>query len=129
MPQAGLEGSNTVRQSQQYAALREHLLRQNNSKDALDKFCLPAEEAYLSRGDAKEVEDVLATSWRAIIAIAATTPLEETAQQSIVGFVLNLRSRPDLQKGGQICKVEGMMVWRELPTFGWAMRDAWNCGK
>ena len=48
--------------------------------------------------------------------------------QKLVDFVLSLQRRPILQKDDQTCQVQGMAVWKDLPTFGWSVRDAWNLG-
>lgn len=128
MPQAGLEGSNTVQQCTQYAALNHFVSNKNDLRGALDEFCEPAENEWMSSTNAEEVEEQLTLCWRSIISQAAQVSFKDAAQQKLVDFVLNLQQRPILQKDGQTCQVQSMAVWKDLPTFGWSIREAWNLG-
>jgi len=42
--------------------------------------------------------------------------------------MVSLTSRPTLSKGDSTCKIDDMTVWRDLPVFGWQLREAWNLG-
>ncbi|KAF2159395.1 hypothetical protein M409DRAFT_71062 [Zasmidium cellare ATCC 36951] len=126
MPQAGLEGSNTIQQSPQYAALSDYISNKIELNGALDKFSSPAENEWTSSTSAEEVEEQLTLSWRSIISQAAQTSFKDAAQQKLADFVVGLQQRPALQKDGQTCQVQGTIVWKDLPTFGWSIRDAWN---
>lgn len=128
MPQVGLTGSQQMQQTAQYAALSDLLSKKKELGDALDAFCKPAEDEYASTQDADEVEEHLNFSWKAIISQAAQLWFKDERQQKLVEFVRELQKRSTLQKNGQTCEVQGMTVWRDLPTFGWSLRDAWNLG-
>lgn len=128
MPQAGLEGSNTVQQCSQYAALHDYVSGKSHTGAALDKFCEPAENEWMSTTNPEEVEEHLTLCWRSIISHAAQTSFRDEAQHKLANFVLSLQQRPMLQKDDQTCQVQGMTVWKDLPTFGWSIRDAWNLG-
>lgn len=129
MPQAGLEGSNTIKQCPQYAALSDYLSNKCDLDGALDAFCAPAENEWMSSTNAEEVEEQLTLGWRSIISQAAQTSFKDAAQQNLADFVIRLQQRPTLQKDSKTCQVQGMTVWKDLPTFGWSIRDAWNLGK
>lgn len=126
MPQAGLSGSQTVQQSKQHEAVRNFVSGATGLEAALEKFCGPAESEWKSSKDAEEVEEHLKISWQSIVAAAATTSFTEASQQKLVDFVMTLQERSDVEKDGQACQVQGMTMWKDLPTFGWQIRDAWN---
>ncbi|EME45056.1 hypothetical protein DOTSEDRAFT_70930 [Dothistroma septosporum NZE10] len=126
MPQAGLSGSQTVQQSKQHEAVRGFVSGSLNLETALEKFCAPVEKGWKSSKDAEEVEEHLSLSWQSLVAAAATTSFTEASQQKLVDFVMTLQERSVLEKDGQVCQVQGMTVWDDLPTFGWKIRDAWN---
>ncbi|KAK4502173.1 hypothetical protein PRZ48_005598 [Zasmidium cellare] len=126
MPQAGLEGSNSVQQSPQFAALSDYVSGKSDLNGALDAFAQPAEKEWTPSTSPEEVEEQLTLSWRSIISQAAQTSFKDAAQQKLADFVVALQQRPTVQKGDQTCQVQGSTVWKDLPTFGWSIRDAWN---
>lgn len=96
--------------------------------DITERFCEPVEHQYASTGKADELEEQLITGWQALIARAAETSFKDLSMPKLVDFVTALQQRPDLEKDGQKCNVQDMTIWKDLPLFGWQMRDAWNFG-
>jgi hypothetical protein len=118
-----------VQASTQYSVLNDYATGKISSQDeALDKFCQNV-EAEAQSADEDDLEELLAVSWKAIISAAACTSFTDAGMQKLVDFVLELGSRPDLEKNGKSCVLHDMTLWKDLPTFGWQMRDAWNFGR
>lgn len=125
-----LIASSEVQGSSQYTALNEYISENTlELESALDKFSQAAEQQFQTTEDPSRVQEELEKSWRSVVSIAAETSFTDAGMQKLVDFVLELQSRPDLEKDGKTCKVQEMIVWKDLPTFGWQMRDAWNFGK
>ncbi|KAI7158607.1 hypothetical protein KC349_g4723 [Hortaea werneckii] len=95
-------------------------------ESTLDAFCEPVESRYKQTTNPSDVEDLLWPAWQCLIACAAATPHESEGQQKLVDLVLGLQHRPVLEKDGEVCHVQEGLVWRDLPVFGWQMREAWN---
>jgi hypothetical protein len=119
---AGLTPTQEIVNSAQYKALVQ-------SQDAIEAFCKPVEGSLASSDDTSKAEDALGQAWKALIGLACQTPYTSSSQAGLVSFLLNLQSRPDVEKDGQVITVQDMAVWRDLPLFGWQMREAWNAGK
>jgi hypothetical protein len=118
-----------IQESTQYSIVNDYVIGQVSSQDeALNKFCQHVETEAQS-ADEDDLEELLTVSWKAIISAAAGTPFTDAGMQKLVDFVLELGSRPDLEKDGKSCVVHDMTLWKDLPTFGWQMRDAWNFGR
>jgi hypothetical protein len=118
-----------VQGSTQYSVVNDYAIGKISPQDeALDKFCQHVETQAQS-ADEDDLEELLTVSWKAIISAAAGTSFTDTGMQKLVEFVLELGSRPDLEKDGKSCVVHDMTLWKDLPTFGWQMRDAWNFGR
>lgn len=97
----------------------------------LEAFCEPIETSYKETTNPSAVEERLWPAWQCLIACAAATPHEGSeGQQKLVDLVLGLQHRRAVEKDGKVCCVQGDgEVWRDLPVFGWQMREAWNAGK
>ncbi|PPJ50250.1 hypothetical protein CBER1_04877 [Cercospora berteroae] len=128
MPQkSGLVANETVRQSTQYSAL-EGLITNAAEASPLQRFCDPVEQKLQSNEAPDEVEEELNIGWKAIITRAAATPHGESGRSALAAFLVSLSQKradgqqPDSSYG----TVQDMKVWQDLPTFGWAVRDAWN---
>lgn len=127
---SGLRASQRVLESKQYRALSQWLSGHSKSVgDALDSFCEPVEDRFFQTENASDAEAPLWTTWQAAIGEAAATSHTSPQRQKLVDFVVNLTSRPTLSKGDSLCQIDGMTVWRDLPVFGWELREAWNLGK
>ncbi|KAK5170339.1 uncharacterized protein LTR77_004926 [Saxophila tyrrhenica] len=126
-PTSGLNASEQVLQSEEYTAVINWLSGRTKSVgDALDIFCQPVENKFFQTENAQNVEPLLWRAWQAIVGEAATTPHTSQHKQKLVELMLNLAFRPTLSRGESICEVDGMKVWRDLPIFGWELREAWN---
>lgn len=129
MPQAGLGGSQHIKQCSQYAVVGDHLSGNvSTSEDVLNKLSEPVEKEVSSSGDSGEVEEHLNTTWKSIISKAADTPFTDPGMTKLVDLVTALQKRPDIQKDSKAFQLEDMTVWRDLPMFGRQMREAWNLG-
>jgi hypothetical protein len=126
----GIESDHEVKHSHEYRALTTYLSNKPQPlNNALETFCRPTEDAFMSSQSASEVESQLWRVWKAVIATATQTPHDSPAQQKLADFVLELRNRPVLERQGQVCKVWEAVVWKDLPIFGPQMREAWNDGE
>lgn len=94
--------------------------------DAIERFSKPASDA-VTANKTKEIEDSIWYGYNALIATAAGTSHDK--QQQLVDFVEHLRRKSLTNESGEEVKHEGKVVWKDLPTFGWVVRDAWNYGK
>jgi hypothetical protein len=60
-----------------------------------------------------------------IIAVAAGTA--HSHQAGLVRFILKLQQQmPKVAETGEVLEHENGVIWRDLPAFGWAAREAWN---
>jgi len=102
-----------------------------NPQSTLDAFCEPIENRYREETtNPSDIEELLWPAWQCLIACAAATPHNSKGQQKLVELVLGVQQRPALEKrGGEVCRVQDGVVWRDLPIFGWQMREAWNAGE
>lgn len=126
----GIEPDHEIKHSHEYRALTTHISAKPQSLSAaLESFCKPTEEAFMSSQSASEVETQLWRVWKAVVAAATQTPHDSPAQQKLADFVLELRNRPVLERHGKTCKVWDAVVWKDLPILGPQMREAWNDGK
>jgi hypothetical protein len=63
-----------------------------------------------------------------IFAIAASTPYSSPHRETLAKFLVRLLYRPNLTTDGKTYKIDGLVVWRDLPALGWELREAWNFG-
>ena len=132
-----LHPTTKLRQNPQYQLLNAYAANNEtaNPESTLDAFCEPIENRYYEENtNASDVEDLLWPAWQCLIACAAATPHDSKGQQKLVELVLRVQQRPALEKkkkeeGGEVCHVQDGVVWRDLPVFGWQMREAWNAGE
>ncbi|KAF2725239.1 hypothetical protein K431DRAFT_216314 [Polychaeton citri CBS 116435] len=76
-----------------------------------------------------EIEGLLWREWKAVIKVAFTTSFaDDEWRQKLVGFVMDVKTKPVLESSGEVCRVHGQTVWVDLPVFGAAMREAWDVG-
>lgn len=127
----GIEPDHDLKHSHEYRALTTYLSNKPQALDtALESFCKPTEESFMSSQSASEVESQLWRVWKAVVAAATQTPHDSPAHQKLADFVLQLRNRPVLERQGKTCRVWGeSVVWKDLPIFGPEMREAWNEGE
>ena len=126
---AGLTASQQVINSPQYQALSIYLSDPEPELDgALDTFCQPIEDRFISNSSNSDVESSLWTAWQGVVAIAASTSYSDSNRAKSANFLVRLLYRPHLVSSGQICEIDGMVVWRDLPVLGWELREAWNFG-
>jgi hypothetical protein len=129
MSQAGLGASKKVQQSKQYAALSDHLSVNATALDiVLDHLSEPVESCVQTSANSDELDEILTTTWQCLIAKAAETSFKDANASKLVDVVIGLENRPDVKKDGSSVRVENMTLWKDLPTFGWQMREAWNLG-
>lgn len=74
--------------------------------------------------NSEEVGKALTRMWKFVMDLAQDFP--ET-QDKIVELLAEIEKLPDLEHDGHTVIYHGMKVWSDLPTFGWEMRDRWNC--
>lgn len=115
-----------IQQSDSYSVLKDLVAGQKELGTAQDAFCQAVEDKWMPTQNPGDVEELLGQLWSSIEYLAASTSFKDAAQQKLVDFVVQLQKRPTLEKDGQVCEVHGMTVWKDLPMFGWAVRDAWN---
>lgn len=129
MPHPGFGASQHTQQSSQYAVLTDYLSgNASTSEEILENLIGPVEKEVSSSGDLGKVEERLTTTWRSIVAKAAETPFTDPSISKLVDLVVALQNRPDVQKDNKAFQVQEMTIWRDLPMFGWQMREAWNLG-
>ncbi|KAI7286984.1 hypothetical protein KC345_g845 [Hortaea werneckii] len=124
-----LHPTNKLRAQPQYQLLSAyaHDNETRSPESTLDAFCEPIENRYKETTNPSDVEELLWPAWQCLVACAAATPHESAGQQKLVDLVLRVQQRPALEKkGGEVCYVQEGIVWRDLPIFGWHMREAWN---
>lgn len=88
---------------------------------AAEKFTAVAARAGNS---SEEIGDALYRMWKLVIDVAQNFP--ET-QDKLVELLTEVENLPDLERDGHTFIHHGMKVWNDLPTFGWEMRERWNC--
>lgn len=74
--------------------------------------------------DLDEIGEGLYRIWNLIIDLVQEFP--ET-QDKIVDLLAEIEKLPNLEHHGHTIVYDGMNLWSDLPTFGWVMRDRWNC--
>jgi hypothetical protein len=127
---AGIEPDHEIKHSDEYRALTTYLsAKPQPLSAALESFCKPTEDTFMSSQSASEVESQLWRVWKAVVATATQTPHDSPGQQKLADFVLELRNRPVLERQGTACKVWDAVVWKDLPILGPQMREAWNDGE
>lgn len=126
---SGLTVPQQVLASQEYTALKNWLSGETAEVgDVLDDFCQPVENKFFDTQSAEDAQGLLWSAWQAVVGEAATTPYTSQHRQKLVDLMVSLTSRPTLSKGDSTCKIDDMTVWRDLPVFGWQLREAWNLG-
>jgi hypothetical protein len=126
---SGLTASQQVTNSPQYQALSIYLSDPEPEIDgALDAFCQPIEDQFISNSSTSNVEGSLWTAWQGVVAIAASNSYSDPNRAKSASFLVQLLYRPNLVSGDQTCEIDGMVVWRDLPVLGWELREAWNFG-
>jgi hypothetical protein len=126
----GIEPDHDIKHSHEYRALTTYLsAKPQPLSTALESFCKPTEETFMSSQSASEVESQLWRVWKTVVATATQTTHDSPGQQKLADFVLELRNRPVLERQGKVCKVWDAVVWKDLPIFGPQMREAWNDGE
>jgi len=97
----GIEPDHEVKHSHEYRALTTYLSNKPQPlNNALESFCKPTEDIFMSSQSASEVESQLWRVWKAVIATATQTPHDSPAQQKLADFVLELRNRPGATRKG-----------------------------
>lgn len=94
--------------------------------EALDAFSERIENKYFGTLDPSDVEHLLSPVWGGVLSLAASISRTSHERHKLAEFMVNLAYRPTLTKDDRVCVVEGMTVWKDLPTFGWGVRDDWN---
>nr|POF14225.1 hypothetical protein CFP56_03249 [Quercus suber] len=123
---SGLQASQSILDSPAYKAVSQYIQSQDaSSGDAQAAFCQPVEDSVTSSFQSSGAEDQLWQLWKGVISLAASTS-DDGAQQRLVDFVLSVAQRPDVQQNDQVSQVQDMTLWRDLPIFGWQLRDSWN---
>lgn len=117
-----------VKECAQYGALSKYIADEISLDTAIKDFCSDIEAKFYETGDAEALEEPLWQAWQAVVTMATSLPPASDSRQRLVDFVLQVQSRPDLEKDGEPCMVQGAKVWEELPIFGMEMREAWNLG-
>ncbi|KAF1980857.1 hypothetical protein K402DRAFT_408891 [Aulographum hederae CBS 113979] len=103
----------------EYTALSS--LGSDNVESVVSSFTAPTLRALEENSnDTKPAENALWNAWNALIKKASETP--HGNQEALVTFITTLRSKSE----GEGEKLEGGELWKDLPGFGMAMRDAWN---
>jgi len=124
-----LQPTQKVLDSPEYKALTQlQEAQQVNDNKILDAFCKRVEHKYTATSNGSDVEELLQQAWKAVVALASRSPYDGPLHKQLVGTIMDLQKRPNLEKAGQVCVVQDMTVWRDLPMFGWQMREAWNQG-
>lgn len=89
----------------------------------VDRFVKP-----VSIGSLKDDQSISEYVWNTcdtIIAVAAGTA--HSHQAGLVQFILKLQQQmPKVAETGEVLEHENGVIWRDLPVFGWAARQAWN---
>ncbi|KAI7083711.1 Transaldolase [Hortaea werneckii] len=123
-----LHPTEKLREEPQYHLLSQYAHENGTGslESTLDAFCEPIENRYTETTSPSNVEGLLWSAWQCLIGCAAATPHESEGQRKLVDLVLRLQHRAALEKEGEVCYVQGGVAWRDLPIFGWQMREAWN---
>ena len=102
-------------------AIQEFLAGNLSVRTAAERFTAVVTTARI---DLDEIGGDLYRMWNLIIDLVQEFP--ET-QDKIVDLLAEIEKLPKLEHRGHTVTYEGMNLWSDLPTFGWVMRDRWNC--
>ncbi|KAF2770671.1 hypothetical protein EJ03DRAFT_310272 [Teratosphaeria nubilosa] len=124
---AELEVPKKIQKYPTYRSLNQYILGQTRDPEAArDEFCKPVETEIQDGGKAKDVEKSLGQQWQTLIAMASTIQYGDPVHSQLVTFLQNIQDRPDVEQDGKPFQVQEMTVWKDLPLFGWEVREAWN---
>lgn len=119
--------SEEIKASPEFQALHGYVSGHVSSLgSAQDKFCQSVEDKFMNTENPSDVEESLWRAWRAVTGVAAQTPFDSEQNHKLVTMVVNLQTRPKLEKNGNTCQISDAVVWKDLPLFGMQMRESWN---
>ncbi|KAH8593783.1 hypothetical protein B0O99DRAFT_595895 [Bisporella sp. PMI_857] len=115
-------------QSEEYKALKEALASKTEPSAAAHSLTKPTKQAFAQGGKDADLEEPLSQAWRSIIEVAAETPYQ--SQDALIKILKAVQQESLSEGDGSANKVEiwgeKVEVFKDLPLFGIAVRDAWN---
>jgi hypothetical protein len=118
LPSNMIELTDSLRSSAEYAALDD--LRSSDLTAEVKSFSKPTADVADNQ---QKVKDAIWNAYNVILAVAANSSSSD--QERLVKFVTALRKEQIHTSSGPLKEEDGV-VWKDLPTFGWAVRDAFN---
>lgn len=92
---------------------------------AVTAFTKPIATSWQSGASSSDIEGQLWEAWGAAIKFAASTADDQ--QDGITQVFKEARQLGAIKnQDEQACKVQGGIVWTDLPVFGASLREAWN---
>lgn len=102
----------------------EPLTKPDATEDVVDekvKFLIKNTEDVAHQ---EALDDLAYTVTNGLFDVVEKTPFQD--QKKLVEFVVKLQQATAYSKNKESLKSHGLVLWTELPTFGWEARDRWN---
>lgn len=118
-----------IKSTPEYEVLTKRLpsARSHEIAAVVRAFTGPTANTFHAGCEESDLESCLWRAWGALITAAAETPHEK--QDGLIE-VIKLVRKNDLVGGDlRTARVWGFRLWKGLPVFGAAMREAWNRGE
>lgn len=116
--------------SEEFNALKASLEAKSNPTEVAHTLTEPTRKVFSEGASEGDIEDSLWRAWHGVIEIAAGTPHEE--QQPLVEILLAVQHQNiGKDEAASECMIWGnkVKIWKEMPLFGAATRQAWNRGE
>lgn len=97
--------------------------------DATDEAIKTAVQAFKDQAQTKasSIGDYVWDAFNAVFDAAGRTRPED--QGRLIEFLTQLRQVTVTGPDGKPLEYEDMVVWKDLPSFGWVARECWNFGE
>lgn len=79
-----------------------------------------------ARADPDSIGDFLWDVFTVVVGAAQGAPAER--QGTLIEFLVQLRQTAATDANGQPLAYCDGQVWKDMPSFGWVVRDRWNFG-
>lgn len=116
--------------SQEFKALKASLETGSKPAEAAHSLTEPTRKVFSEGASEGDIEDSLWRAWHGVIDAAAGTPHKD--QQPLVDILLAVQQQNiGKDEAASECTVWGnkVKIWKEMPLFGAATRQAWNRGE
>lgn len=116
--------------SEEFKALKASLRTGSQPAEAALSLTEPTRKVFSEGGSEDDIEESLWKAWYSVIDVAASTPHRD--QQPLVDTLLAVQQRnigKDEAASESTVWGNKVKIWKDMPLFGAATRQAWNRGE